>query len=146
MNSCAFFGHRDYPNYESEIGDKLDILIEKLITEDGVTEFFNGYRGNFDLLCAQKISEFKKRFPHIRNILVLSYLNREKDLAKCFDESIYLLEDFVPPRYAISRTNRLLVNYVNIIISGVKYTFGGAWEACEFARRQKKIIYNVFDL
>ena len=146
MKSCAFFGHRKYFDYESEIGEKLKNLLEELISEDGIIEFYNGYRGNFDRLCAQKVALCKRKFPNIQNILVLSYLNSKKELPEDFDNSIYLLEGNVPPRYAIDRTNKLLVEKVDIVISGVKFCYGGAWNACDYARRRNKTIYNVFEL
>ena len=43
--TCCFFGHREVTN---NIRDKLTAIIEKLIAEDGVTEFYVGHQGQFD--------------------------------------------------------------------------------------------------
>ena len=141
MLSCAFFGHRsyDYRPYKDKIREVVEYLINK-----GVTEFYNGWRGRFDVICAQIVSELKEKYPQIKNIMVLSYRpTKEFELPKYFDESIYLLEDSVPPRYAIARTNRALVKKVNYVVSGVAYVWGGAFNACEYAKKLLRSMVNV---
>ncbi len=144
MSSVAFFGHRDfdYKLYREKIIDFICDLIEN----HGVIEFYNGFRGNFDILCAEIVCELKKKYLNLKNIMVLSY-HPDKDfmLPKFFDESTYLLEKRVPPKFAISYTNQAIINLVDFIISGVKYDWGGAWTACEYARKKKKIIINLFE-
>ncbi len=110
-----------------------------------MTEFYNGFRGNFDKLCAKIIFGLKADYSAIKN-MTLSYLNR-KDfvLPKYFDESVYLLEKRVPPQYAISYTNQEMILRSDFIISGVCYHYGGAYTAREFARRHNKIILNIFE-
>ena len=43
--TCCFFGHREVTH---NIRPKLTAIIEKLITENGVTEFYVGHQGQFD--------------------------------------------------------------------------------------------------
>ena len=43
--TCCFFGHREVTH---NIRPKLTAVIEKLITEDDVTEFYIGHQGQFD--------------------------------------------------------------------------------------------------
>lgn len=145
MSSATFFGHRRF-GY-APFKDKIERSMVDLIEHCGVTEFYNGYRGDFDLLCAEIIYELKDRYPTIKNILVLSYHPKpEFKLPPFFDESVYLLEKPVPPKFAISYTNQCIVDRVDIIISGVRYDWGGAWTACEYARRKKKRIIKIFEL
>ena len=144
MAKCAFFGHRQF-NY-APYREKIETLICDLIVNHGVTEFYNGSRGNFDGVCAEIVFALKAKFPDIKNIMVVSYHPHDGfALPKYFDESIYLLEKSVPPKYAISYTNQAIVERVDYIISGVTYDWGGAWTACEYARRKKKIILNVIE-
>lgn len=76
--------------------------------------------------------------------MVVSYHpHNDLILPKYFDESVYLLEKNVPPKYAISHTNQAIVERVDYIISGVAHDWGGAWTACEYANRKKKIILNI---
>lgn len=142
MKSCAFFGHRDY-DYKKE-RDRITELILGLIETEGVTQFYSGYRGNFDLTCCAIVRELKKRFSGITLMMVLSYHPREGfEVPTVFDDSVYLLERNVPLRYAISETNKLLVDRVDFILSGAIYDYGGAAKAVEYARRRKKIIWSI---
>ena len=101
MFSATLFGHRDF-NY-LPYREKIQAIIIDLIENHGVREFLSGFRGNFDTLCAEVIFDLKIHYPSIKNIMVLSYHNpQDFVLPKYFDESLYLLESRVPPRYAIS--------------------------------------------
>lgn len=143
MRSATFFGHRkfDYLPYK----DNLRKVLVDVIENYGVKKFYNGFRGNFDVICAEAVFELKTIYPDIKNIIVLSYLNiKNLVLPKYFDESVYLLEKRVLPQYAISHTNREMVLRSDFVISGVFYHYGGAYTACDFVRRNKKIIFDIF--
>ncbi|MCH5143331.1 MAG: hypothetical protein J1G07_06460 [Clostridiales bacterium] len=145
MVSCAFFGHRSF-NY-SPYREKLNNIITDLIENHGVTQFYNGFRGEFDCLCATIVSELKYQYPNIRNIMVLSYYPSVSfTIPKYFDDCVYLLEKSVPPKSAIPRTNEKIVERADYIISGVKNQNGGAWTACQYAIRCHKLIFNIFNL
>ena len=107
MSSCAFFGHAnyDYQPYEEKIRDVVVDLINR-----GVTSFYNGYRGHFDVICARVVGELREQYPQIKNIMVLSYRpGKTFELPQYFNEAVYLLEQNVPFKYAIPRTNREIV-------------------------------------
>ena len=144
MSSATFFGHRDFDYYPYK--SKLQAIIIDLIRNHGVTEFYNGFRGSFDGLCAEIVFDLKAAYPTIKNILVLSYYNHQNStLSKLFDESVYLLEKRVPPQYAIYYTNQEMILRTDFIVSGVRYRYGGAYTACNFAIRNKKIILEIFE-
>lgn len=150
MKSCAFFGHRDI-NAE-QYREKLLRIIIDLIENDGVTQFYSGFRGNFDKFCSSLIYELKDSYPHIKNTMVLSYipetpaeLDYKFELPKYFDDSVYLLERSVPKRFAIIETNKCLVDKVDFIVAGVMTHYGGAYTALEYAYKRKKPIINVID-
>lgn len=111
----------------------------------GVTEFYNGFRGHFDHTCARIVSELKKQYPQIKNLMVHSYYNPTKKIEKpeYFDELVFLLPKNVPPKYAIVRTNREIVKNVNYIVSGVVWSWGGAKTACDYAKKLNKTVFNV---
>lgn len=143
MAIAAVFGHRDYSYYEYR--DKLRVIFADLVQNHGVTEFFNGGRGDFDRLCGVLVNELKDTYP-IQNTLILSYPpDKNFVLPSYFDSSLYLLEEKVPVKFAISHTNRKMVELADFIVSGTYFGFGGAWEACDYARRCKKKIINIFD-
>ena len=142
MLSATFFGHRDF-DY-SPYRDRVRAIITELIETHGVGEFLNGFRGNFDRVCAEEVFLLKTRYPATKNILVLSYHDRKSGLPPNFDESVYLLEKRVPPQYAISHTNQAMITKADFVVSGVRYSYGGAYEACKFAEQKKKIILDIF--
>lgn len=140
VKSCAFFGHR-VGNYTDVEGHLKEILIH-LIEKEGVAQFYSGGRGAFDQLGVRLVAELKKRYPDIKITRVLSYIPKEKEeyTPLYFDDSVYLLERQVPAKYAIIETNKLLVDKADFIISGVKYSFGGAARAVEYAKKKKEVI------
>ena len=108
MKACAFFGHRD-GLYE----DKRQIIkeiVRDLIEKEGVNQFYIGGRGAFDSICADIVHGLKKDFPWIKSTLVLSYIP-QKDfvLSNKYDDSVYLLEKAVLPKFAIWETNKNIV-------------------------------------
>lgn len=144
MKSCAFFGHR-YIDPEIFGKDMHHILVD-LIENKGVTQFYSGFRGDFDRLCSFAVYTMKEKYPMIKNTMVLSYIpDKDFILPKYFDDSVYLLEKQVPKRFAISATNKLLVDKVDYIVACVLTHGGGAYAALEYARRRNKPIINVLD-
>ena len=142
MAVCAFFGHRNflYSKYENVIASYIIELIE----QKDVIQFYCGYRGDFDRLCAHLVSEIKINYPKVINTMVLSYHPKEDFiLPSCFDDSVYLLDKSVPPRFAISYTNKKIVELSDFIISGVVAGYGGAAAACNYAKKRNKTIINV---
>jgi len=140
MKACAFFGHRK-EGYAA-IEDKLREILIHLIEKEGITQFYSGGRGAFDCMSARLVSALKKKYPQIKMTLVLSYIPKGKEeyTPPYFDDSVYLLERKVPARYAILETNKAIVDKADVIISGVKYGFGGAAKAVEYARKRKRVI------
>lgn len=140
---CAFFGHRNFSYQKYE--EKISAYIMELIAEKNVVQFYSGFRGDFDILCAKLVCNIKFRYPHIVNTMVLSYHPRSDFiLPTYFDDSVYLLEQEVPPRFAITYTNRKIVDLSDYIISGTLLKTGGAADACKYAMSKKKVILSIF--
>ena len=59
--TCCFFGHREVTH---NIRIKLTAIIENLITENGVTEFYVGHQGQFDGMVYSVLKELKAKYPH----------------------------------------------------------------------------------
>ncbi|MBQ5562475.1 MAG: hypothetical protein IIT39_03715 [Clostridia bacterium] len=72
--TCCFFGHREVTR---NIKPKLTEIIEKLITEDGVTDFYVGHQGQFDSMVYSVLKELKVKYPQIRYTVVLAYMPDE---------------------------------------------------------------------
>ena len=143
MKSCAFFGHADidYRAYEDDIESIIIILIEKY----NVTQFYTGGRGAFDGICSDILLKLKRSYPYIKNTLVLSYMPKKGQvLARKYDDSVYLLEQNVPPRCAIIQTNKALVDKVDFVVTAVRRNWGGAKIAYDYAYKRGKIFVNIF--
>lgn len=141
MCYCVFFGHRnfDYGPYTGQIEGYISFLAEK-----GVYRFYSGGRGNFDAACGRAVGKLKQSYPKTELIYALSYMPAPGfELPALYDGSEYLLEKSVPPRYAISATNRLLAEKCGYVISGVFLHSGGAYAAVAHARRLNKIILQL---
>ena len=67
------------------------------------------------------------------------------ELPYFFDDSVYLADRKIPPKLAILETNRLLAERADVIVSGVSRTHGGAFLACEHAKKNNKQIINIFE-
>ena len=72
--SC-FAGHSKLYNTE-EIYAELVKHIERLITEENVSEFMVGNYGNFDSLSAKAVRSLKPNHPEISLVLVIPYLTK----------------------------------------------------------------------
>ena len=74
---CTFFGHRDT---SEKIIFELKKTIENLIS-NGVTQFYVGNNGNYDLFVQNILSNIKSENNEIDFKIVLSYLG-EKAIKK----------------------------------------------------------------
>ena len=144
MKACVFFGHRkgDYKSVES----KIYKVIMDLIDREKVAQFYSGGRGTFDWLCARLVFKLKEKYPYIKLTRVLSYMPQKKEeyALPYFDDSVYVLEKEVLPRFAIIETNKALVDKVDFVVSGVYRSFGGALQAVEYAKRKGKSIVDIY--
>lgn len=136
----AFCGHRMVSETET-VRAKLRAIIEQLI-EEGATEFLLGGYGEFDYLCAHVVYDLKEKYPEIRSILVVPYLNRYQG-PNLYDESEYPPIEKTPKRYAILKRNEYMVEKSDVVVSYVQYGFGGAAKTRDYAVRKKKRIIEV---
>lgn len=136
--TVTFCGHREVHEPE-KVRVWLEDVVEGLIHEGADTFYLGGY-GQFDALAAAVVREKKERYPQIRSVLVLPYLDREFD-ASAYDETVYPPLENVPRRYAISRRNEYMVDHADVVVAYVVYSFGGAGKTLKYAeRKQKRII------
>lgn len=139
-NTATFIGHSDCWGVDKE---KVRYAVEELI-QNGVETFLSGGMGGFDWLCARVVYELKKKYPHIKNILVIPYLTfniRNKEL---FDEIIYP-DGFEQYHFkaAIPKRNRFLVDNSQYTICYVKYSWGGAVQTYKYAKRKELVIIDI---
>lgn len=140
---CTFFGHREVP--ESIENDLQRVLID-LIKNKDVNLFYVGNQGNFDALVRKNLKYLKSIFPNINYYVVLAYMPKESSKLNTnnFSDTIYPdgLE-FTPPKYAIDKRNRWMLNQSEYVVTYVKTTFGGAYKFKNLAEKKGKIVINL---
>ena len=141
MKICTFFGHRDAPQ---EIVPTLHEVLKKLIEQHGVTEFYVGNQGNFDHMVKAEVVRLQEGYPNIRYTEVLAYLPKEKARQAEYENTLYPdgLE-LVPPKFAIDKRNRWMLDHADVVVTYVTATFGGAAKFKSLAEKKGKAIYEL---
>ena len=142
---CSFFGHRDT---SSEIRPALYVEIERHITQCNVTIFYVGEHGRFDRMSVSVLCDLKQKYPHIKICLIHSHMPGKKERCEEKRYDCTLLPDgmeFVPKKFAITHRNRFVVNESDYVIAHVRTTWGGAYDAMQYAKRKKKYVINLAD-
>lgn len=141
--TCCFFGHKDTP---SSIYDKLEEVIERIIAENGVTEFLVGNQGQFDSMVLKALRRMKEKYPHISYNVVLAYMPAEKEEWNPYEFGETMLPEgieSVHPRYAISWRNKWMVSEADVVIAYIAHSWGGAARYMEMAAKKGKQIINI---
>jgi uncharacterized phage-like protein YoqJ len=140
MASCTFFGHRDCGE---NIKQDLLCAIEQLV-EEGVTTFYVGTHGNFDIISLNALREIKRKHSHITYTVVLAYMPKEAFNTYWKPEET-LYPDGVekaPKRFAISYRNEWMLRNSDYVIAYVTRTYGGAADFVKkVISRGKKVIH-----
>lgn len=146
---CTFCGHSNKSYYD--IYDQLKTEIIKM-ADRGVTTFFSGGYGDFDLTCIAAVGEIKKDFPRIKNYIVLAYrdethISKYEFICNRYNaETLYTLEDYVIPKFAITQRNKWMVDNSDYMIAFVDYTWGGAYTTLKYAKRKNSNILKIINL
>ena len=146
---CCFAGHGKICPTD-DISDNLANLIEKLITEENVSNFWVGNYGDFDKLSAKAVRNLKVKYPNIQLNLVIPYLTSDINEYKEFYYRNYdhiLMADLpeqTPKKFHILKCNEYMVQNSDFIICYVRYGWGGAAKTLEYAQKKKHIkIFNL---
>lgn len=141
---CTFIGASSCNTLK--LSDALEYEIRKLI-ECGVSQFYNGGYGDFDIVALKVVNKLKSECPHIKSYIVLAYLidkhvERLDNIAKHYSaETFYPFEQKVIPRFAILKRNEYMIDSSDFVISHAG--FGGSLTALDYAARKKKTIIYV---
>lgn len=138
--TATFIGHSEcYGIDEGQVRREISKLIE-----NGVTDFISGGMGNFDWMCARIVFDLKKKYPQIRNYLVIPYLSFNIREPKYFDSVVYP-EGFEKYHFkaAILARNRYLIDNSSYAICYVTYGWGGAAQTLERAKKKGLAIINL---
>ena len=132
--TCCFFGHREVTH---NIRPKLTAIIEKLITENGVTDFYVGHQGQFDSMVYSVLKELKAKYPQSRYTVVLAYMPDEH-IKEAYGEDTLFPDgmESVPKKYAISKRNDWMIQNSYYVVCYVYKITGGAAKFREKAEKK----------
>jgi len=136
----TFCGHSDVSQRDN-VRQWLCETVERLITQEGADMFLLGGYGGFDRMASAVVWDLKKKYPQIRSVLVLPYLDRKMDESQ-YDWTVYPGLEKVPKRYAITHRNRYMVCEADVVIAYVQHSWGGAAQTLEYAEHKKKHIFR----
>lgn len=137
---CTFFGHRDTPH---SIAGVLRVVLTRLITENGVEDFYVGNQGGFDSMACRVLKELRESYPCIHCTVVLAYMpQREEDVPSDMP-SVYPEEvTKYPRRFAILARNQWMLKQADYVVTYTERD-GGAAKMEEIARRKGKKVINL---
>ncbi len=143
---CTCFGHREI--FKAFTFD-LSQVLEYLILNYSVTEFWTGGMGEFDELFSSTVRGLKRKYPNIKLILIKPYFSNELNTNKEYYCSLYdglvipeILSN-VHPKSAITKRNKWMVENSDFIVTYVYRDYGGAFQAKKYAQKLGKGVISV---
>ena len=148
--TVSLFGHREIQR-ASEIEERLEQLLYKLITQKQYVEFLIGRDGEFDLLAASAIRRATKQsgYGNTSLILVLPYMKAEyrdnKQSYLDYYDEVEICADSSEVHYksAIQVRNRCMVDRSDLVVCCIQHNSGGAYKTVQYAQKCKKEIINL---
>ena len=143
-NSVCFFGHKNTPESVRPI---LRKTLKMLIETQNVDTFYVGKEGGFDYMVRAELKIFSKVYPHIKYFVVLAYMPEKRDEnSEDFSDTVYPdgLES-VPLRFAIDKRNRMMIEKSDIVVTYVRFLFGGAAKFKEIAENKGKKVIKLLE-
>ena len=135
--SCFFIGHREA---DEQLLPRLELEIERLIALENVRYFYVGGYGGFDRIAASAVKHVKQKYPDITLMLVLPYhpADHPTETPNGFDGTYYPdgLEN-TPKRYAIMRTNKIMVDTCNYLVCYVNHGASNSRKLLEYAKQRE---------
>ena len=136
--SCFFIGHREA---DERLLPRLELEIDRLIRDENVRYFYVGGYGGFDRIAATAVKRAKQKYPDITLMLVLPYHPAERAVPTPdgFDGTYHPegLEN-IPRRYAIVRTNQIMVNTCEWLVCYVRHGASNSRNLLDYAQRRKE--------
>lgn len=148
---CCFTGHRIIKMSKIEVNNRLDKLIEYLVSK-GVIYYGCGGALGFDTLAAEAVIRARTKNPLIKLILVLpckdqdiKWKQEDKDkyeYIKSQSDKIRYISDIYTSTCMYDR-NRHLVDESCYCISLLEHYSGGTYYTFRYAKEKGLIIYNI---
>ena len=138
---CTFFGHSDCYGLDATV---LQQAIEELIWQ-GVDTFYVGNQGHFDSMVFGSLIKLKEIHPHITISVVLAYLPTQPGAHDPYSGLSVFPEglEMGPPRFAIDRRNKWMLDHADYCLCYINRTQGGAYAFVKQAKRKGLTIRNL---
>ena len=141
MAVCTFFGHRDVP-------DRIALLLRELliyiIEKKGTTHFLVGNQGKYDQMVLRVLISLLGEYPDLKIEVVLAYLPRKPlSLGKSVSSFVPDALESVPPRFAIDKRNRWMIDHSSIAVT---YTWKPGGNAVKYKELAQKKGLTIFEL
>lgn len=143
MATCTFFGHRDTPKKIEPILRSTPI---DLIENKHIDKFYVGSNGAFDNMVRESLQLLKFDYPNIDYAVVLAYMPVKKDALKRENNSDTIYPDGLestPPKYAVIKRNKWMLNKSDYVVAYVKHSGGGAAKFKELAEKKGIPVLNL---
>ena len=145
IKACCGFGHRDV--FENISEQLYNTLFQ--IAEQGCKTFYTGGMGDFDKMFSSAVRSIKKSCPDMKLICVKPYLTKE--INEDGDYLFTLYDDIIIPteladvhyKSIITKRNRLIIDWSDIVVGYVKREYGGAYSALRYAEKQGVEVINL---
>ena len=153
--TCCFTGHRAISEAKTEwIKIRLKPVLEELINT-GYKYFGSGGALGFDTIAALTVLELKKKYNHIRLILVLPCVNQTKGweeidvkiyeyIKSMCDKYVYTSKEYT--KGCMYKRNRHLVDNSSCCICYLTKESGGTAYTVDYALKQGLKVINIADL
>lgn len=146
MASCTFFGHKNIPK---KIEPILQSTLIDLIKNKNVDLFYVGNHGSFDYLVRKTLRILKLSYQHINYAVVLCYMPIKKPEPECTNDPDTVFPEELentPPKYAIVKRNRWMIEKADYVVTYVKRNIGGAAQFQKLAEKKGKVVLNLADM
>ncbi len=150
LRSCAFTGHRVL---EKDFSQKaLKKAVEYFLLQ-GVELFYNGMAAGFDLIAAETVLKFKKKYPSIKLIACIPCYNQERNFSekdkkryaailKKADEKIYVSETYFSG--CMQKRDRYMADRADTLVAYLKKETGGTAYTVKYFQKkypEKEVVF-----
>ena len=145
MMTVTFFGHS---KVGEDIQPRLEAVLRGLVEEHGMTTAYVGNNGDFDRMVQRVLATIKEEYPRLNCAVALEKLprrGRETEIGvkipTVYPEGL----EAVPPRYAIDKRNRWMLQQSDVVVTYVTAPFGGAANFKLLAEKTGRAVINIAD-
>lgn len=147
IKRCCFSGHSAI--YNTNIYNRVEPIIEKMILEHNVREFLIGDYGGFYLCAAKAVKNLKRVYPDITLGLVVSCLTGYIDdyteiYRKLYDYILIAdMQEDTSKNHIISKINEYMVNHSDYMVCCIQSDYLETVAIYEYAKCKNINIINI---